>query len=351
MVRRLLRNGLGLTLPATLVALAGAVLWQGTWPGLGILLLLAPIPAAATLAAVASGVLHAHGLHRRALLGPVYGSLLAGAILLSAPVQGLALAAVLCSFEVARALGLGWHAARILGPEEGRAPLAADLLAWPGRKALANLTAAAFASVNLLVDVLFASRLPVGGVTQVEYASRLWNVVPLLLSGHVLLLHARHSRGAARGTTAPGDAAAKAAGWHRDAWVVGGLGLALSVVLAAAAPWVVDLLYGFGRLGAEQREVLARLLRAYLLGAGPFLAGIVYIRALTATGRQWPVAAVAAFGMLTNVALDALLVARFEIYGIGLATSLTYLVNTAALAWIATRGGPPTSPETSPPPV
>lgn len=324
---RLARHALALVLPATALGLLGSSLWTGRFEPLALALLL-PMPVLATVAALRGGLLHAHGRHGRAYLGALYGSLAGGAALALAPLTVLGLVAVPVSFEAGRLVGLAAHTRGLVPPRPPRvAPLPVGLDAWPGRNALLYAVAAFGSAMNLLVDLFFAGRLPPGSVSQVEYASRLWYGVPLLLSGHLTLFHARLSRRAAAGVP-------NARFVHRAALGLGAAGLVLSLVLVLAAPLLIDVLYGFGRLGDTQRGSLARLFQGYLAGAGVFLGGIAYVRALSASGEAAALATVALSGVVVNALLNLLLIRAFGLVGIGLATSATYLATTLAMAFV-----------------
>jgi peptidoglycan biosynthesis protein MviN/MurJ (putative lipid II flippase) len=328
--RRLVRHAVVVVVPITLAGLVVSSLWVGRFEPAAVALLL-PMPILATLASLRSGLLHAHGRHARAYLGPLWGSLAGGLALVAAPLSVVGLIAVPVSFEAGRLAGMALHTRGLLPPRrEAAAAPPASLDAWPARNALLYAVAAFGSSLNLLVDLFFAGRLPAGAVSQVEYASRLWQAVPLLLSGHVTLFHARWSRDAAAGEARP-------AAVHRAALALAAAGLAASAVLIVAAPFLIDLFYGFGRLGAEQRDSLARLLQVYLGGAWVFLAGIAYVRALSASGRAAPLAAVAMGGVAVNASLNLLLIPHLGLHGIGAATALTYLATTLTMAALAGR--------------
>ena len=330
--RRLKLRGLAVVVPVTAAALAAAAVVSG-YRDPTIVLLLAPAPAFAALAAVDAGVLNARGRHVRAALGPAYGGLAGALVLALLPRAGWALAAVLTAFEAGRWAGLRLHAGAS-DPAARRRPLPSALLGWATREAVLQIAAVALVALNPLVDVLFARRLAPGSVTLLEYGSRLWYVVPLLLSGHLTIFHARFSRRAS-GETATGPST------HRSAAGLGLAALVLSLAIAAAAPALVDLLYGFGRLGGGERDRLARVLQAYLVGAGPFLAGVVYVRALTALGRSRAVVVAAGVSVAANVGLDALFVVYWGLTGLALATSATFLLNALAVAaaFVLTTGG------------
>jgi peptidoglycan biosynthesis protein MviN/MurJ (putative lipid II flippase) len=114
------------------------------------------------------------------------------------------------------------------------------------------------------------------------------------------------------------------------------LGLAavgVSLVVIASSDFIIDLLYGFGKMNESARMKLADLLVCYLVGTGPFLGGLVYVRALSSEGRIAVITGIAAIGVMVNIGSNAVLIKFFGLNGIGLATSLTYGINTLLLGY------------------
>jgi putative peptidoglycan lipid II flippase len=331
MRRGLRRYGLLAIAPLGLLALA-ATAWATGYGDPVVLAILAPAPAFGLLGAVETGLLNARGRHVAAALGPAYGAAAGALGLALLPVSGRALAAVLLLFEVGRWAGLALSARPLHAAADAARALPRQILAWAARGAWLQALAVSLVAVNPLVDALFARQLATGSVTLIEYGGRLWNAVPLLLSGHMMLFHERLSRASSRGAASDG-------GLHRSAAAMGAVGVALALVAIAVVPFAVEIVYSLGRLGDEERAILARLLQAYLLGAGPFVAGVAYTRAMTARGRSREVVAAVTVGLVANVVFNALFIARWGVVGIALSTSLAYLLNTLVLAALAARRG------------
>lgn len=337
LARGLISRALAVLLPLTAMALFVAREIHGNG-GIRLLAVLMPVPCLAAVSAVRTGELNALGKYRAAVLGPLYGSLLSIPFVWLLPRIPESFALVLLLFEVGRAMGLSLHKRSY--PAQGSSTKEAEtrlLLKWALRGASLQSLASFCAALNPMVDVLFARILQTGAITHVEYANRLWNMVPLLLSGHLVIAYGRMSRRAAVGAVSPRAV-------HTQALKLGAAALAISLLAILLAPRIVELLYGFGNMDAANRARLGRLLACYLAGAGPFMASLVYVRALSAEGRIRIIAAVSGASVFINILMDLWLIQLFGLRGIGLATSMTYLINAVALrilyqrsaAWLGT---------------
>jgi peptidoglycan biosynthesis protein MviN/MurJ (putative lipid II flippase) len=286
-----------------------------SWP---VLMMMTPIPVFAALSAQYIGFLNAEARHGAAAISPLYGSLLAAPAVFVLPLAPWSLVTVLMLFELGRTAGMRAH----LVGSQGRAAevtrgAARSIAAWAAANA-AWQTAGAFSMGMIpLVDAMFAKTLAASAVTSVEYAGRLWNLAPLLFTGYLTLAYAQMSR----------TAAAQPLDKRGIRILAVRLGLAaflVSLVAIALSRPLIDLLYGAGVMDNAARENLANLLSCYLIGAGPFVASLVYARALSAEGRVRLMAIGATLNALVNLAGDATLIKLYGLSGIGLATSATY---------------------------
>jgi putative peptidoglycan lipid II flippase len=327
LLRVLVRRAIVFVAPASiLILLVTSRVYRDT--AMGLIAFLAPMPVLAALSSIHMGVLNSEGKYRRALLGPLYGSLVGMPLIFLLPPSTYSLACILLLFEFGRATGLWLHAGhhyRVSERNEG--PVAERLIVWASRAALFQAVGSFLLALNPMVDVLFASTLGTGAVTNVEYANRLWNAVPLLLSGQLMLVYAVMSRAASHGQIDRRQV-------HLNALKLGAVASALSIVAIAFSGVVIDLLYGFGKMEKANLNTLADLLRCYLIGAGPFLAGLVYVRALSAEGRTKIMRNVATVSVLVNIVLNIVLIRAYGLNGIGLATSIAYSINTILLAFL-----------------
>jgi O-antigen/teichoic acid export membrane protein len=92
-------------------------------------------------------------------------------------------------------------------------------------------------------------------------------------------------------------------------------------------------------MAPDVRASLAGLLGWYLAGTAPYIAGMVYVRALSAEGRSGVLTSVAAFGVMFFGLMTAPLVAWIGLDGVGLATSTVSFANAMLLAGLYHRGG------------
>lgn len=325
LLRVLTRRALLLVVPIALAISVFALQFvKGATPGLACLLV--PMPVLASLSAIKVGVLNAEGKHRLALLGPLYGGLLSLPVLYLIPRSGYSLAIVLLLFELGRAGGLWLH--KVSRHLESNLDVreVGDLISWATRGARLQAIGSFLMALNPFVDVLFANLTGIGAVTKVEYANRLWNIVPLLLSGQLIIAYAHMSRTASRSRLDYKQV-------HRKAVTLGLAAVGVSLVVIASSDFIIDLLYGFGKMNESARMKLADLLVCYLVGTGPFLGGLVYVRALSSEGRIAVITGIAAIGVMVNIGSNAVLIKFFGLNGIGLATSLTYGINTLLLGY------------------
>jgi peptidoglycan biosynthesis protein MviN/MurJ (putative lipid II flippase) len=147
------------------------------------------------------------------------------------------------------------------------------------------------------------------------------------LSGHLTLAYAAMSREASTNHLIKRSV-------HAQALKLGAVASAISVVVILASDFIINVLYGFGKMDEFSRKTLSNLLSCYLLGAGPFLGGLVYVRALSSEGRVNIITNIAGFSVIANIILNLILISAFGLNGIGLATSFTYMCNTILLGYM-----------------
>ena len=326
LLRALNRRAAGFVGLAMILVLLAA--WQiNDHSGLGVMILLAPMPLLAAFSSINIGVLNAEGKHRQAVLGPLYGGLISIPLVFVLPSSAYSLASVLLMFELGRAFGLWLQRSRYKPSGSHEAFEADSLISWASRGAKLQAIGSLLLALNPLIDVLFANYLGTGAVTKIEYANRLWNIVPLLFSGQITIAYAGMSRMASRNHLDYKRV-------HTTALKLGSMAALLSLVVIALSSLIVDMLYGFGKMAEVDRATLTQLLVCYLIGTGPFVGSLVYVRGLSSEGRIDIITSVAGFGVLINIASNALLIRLFGLNGIGLATSITYSTNALLLAYL-----------------
>ena len=237
-------------------------------------------------------------------------------VLLSAPRTPIMLAFTLLAYEACSTLGL-WAMARqfLLGPRDSQPGVISELTKTAMSGARMQMLGSLLAALNPLICILFARTLEPGSVTMVEYAGRLWNMVPLLFSGSLMLFYSQRSRAESR--QQPGKTAT-----HAVARNLGLVALAFSIVAIAFSRDIIDLIYGFGKMDEGERSVLAGLFSMYLLGAGAYVAGLVYVRSISAMRKVHIIALAAGLGVVLIIPLNLVMIRYFALEGIGVASSM-----------------------------
>ena len=321
--RMLLLWALKWVVPISLTTLLISFLWLGeaSWH---VALILLPLPWLSTSSVVFQGILNAQGRYHLAALGPLFGALIA-APLFFLPASAITLAMILVAIEVGRFMALGV----LVYPQLSSQPARQNhesLMGWAVQGAIWQALGSLCAALNALVNTLVASQLGEGSVTQIEYASRLWNMVPLLFSGPLTLIHAGFSRVAV-------STALSVFRIHRMALLFLVAAIAVGGAFHLVAFWIADLLYGHGRMDTETIHALADTLGIYLLCAIPVIPGLVYVRALSAQGRTRLIAIAAIVAVPLNIVCTLILVPIVGQSGIPLSVLCVLSLNTAILVY------------------
>ncbi len=304
--------------PTTLVALVLTLFVTHGVP-MNVTLLLLPIPLLAVLSAIFVGLMNAEGKHKGASLGPLYGAFFSflPLYLMSPTMTSLALTLLL--FEIGRILGLFISLGRSHYSRQDEHENANGLFIWALRGSRWQAVGSFLMALNPLIAVYFARTLGEGAVTSVEYASRLWNLIPLVFSGHLTIAYARMSQLAASNEF-------EFRSVHNLAAKTGLAGLILCLLSIIIVPGAIELAYGAGKLGVQARAEVVVILKAYLWGAAPFVAGMIYVRAISAQGRAQILTRVAAVTILVNTAILAVLINWLGVAAVGFAASATQII-------------------------
>lgn len=294
------------------------------------------------LVALVSGVLNGLSHFAAAAAAPVLFNALAMVALLTltpfvaTPAHALAWGILASGFLQ---LALVWWAARAAGMALNPARRLRLDATERGvlRRMLPGVFGAGVTQLNLAVDVIIASLLPVGAVSFLYYADRLMQL-PLSVVG------------AAIGTALLPLLAAQLAGGqslsaHRSQNRALEFSLALTlpaaIALAILALPMVAVLFERGAFGPEATAETARVLLAYAFG----LIAFVLVKALTpaffARGDTTTPVLIGLVTVAANLLLNLLFLwsSALGAAGIALATSLAAWGNAAALAWLLARGG------------
>ena len=266
-------------------------------------------------------LLNVQGKTHASAMAPLAGMVVAAVVLLVASQGGYWLALVLVAYELGRYVWLVLAAKELSMARGCRISVKAsghelelgnyrELIVW-------QLLAGLLMGLVPLINLYFANHIGHGAITMVEYVSRLWNLAPLLLSGPLTYLSLALSRMAAENDIKP-------AFLHRNALSLFGLGALIVMPLVVFRMPFIDFLYGVSGLSHSQRQDMADLLALFLLGAPLYVAGLAYVRALSACGCS----NLAALVCLVNVSVAFgvnHIYASWGLKGIGLGHVAMYL--------------------------
>lgn len=283
------------------------------------LLILAPIPILSSISSLYIGVLNSIDKHKFAVMSPIYGSVISIPIIFFVPTTAIGLAIVLLVFEIGRVIGLGIHSNGLKKINDIDLTKMRDLISDVTKNGKWQVMGSLFMGASVYVDILFANTLEVGSITSVEYASRLWNLIPLLFAGYIVTSYANMSKMASIQSL-------KDTYVYSTATKVGIAAAILSLLLILVRDPLISFIYSFGEMSLYDRKGIADLMACYILGAAPFLVGLVYVRALSAKGEVRTIAIVSFINMIANIILNFIFIRYWNILGIGLATSFTYLL-------------------------
>jgi putative peptidoglycan lipid II flippase len=195
------------------------------------------------------------------------------------------------------------------------------------------LTGQALMSVTPIVDQFFAAHLGMGAIARFAYANRI--LILVLSLGATTVTRATlpvFSQAEARG------------GGHLEAvgrrWLVllALLGALAAIVGWIGAPWAVKILFERGAFGSAETGTVTLILR-YGLGQLPFyFASLVLVSLLVSQRKYGVLSVIAGVNLVTKIAGNAMLVPRFGVSGLMLATSLM-LAGSCLLLMLAVFAG------------
>jgi peptidoglycan biosynthesis protein MviN/MurJ (putative lipid II flippase) len=287
----------------------------------GVIALLLPIPFLACISSFSANFLNAHDKFRQAVLGPVFGTIGSVLVITLLPVSSTVLALALLSYEAGSAGGL-WIIARPISARQGKGDCeqVREVTHWAMNGARMQVAGSLFAALNPMINIMFANSIGPGSVATVEYANRLWNFVPLLFSGSLMIFYSQRSRAESR------QDERDSGNTHAVAIYLGVIALVFSLAVIFGSTDIINLIYGRGNMTAVDKSALAHLLSMYLLGSSAYIAGLVYVRAISALGKVYILTQAAALSVLLNLLFNLIMIHFFGLSGIGIAVSLTNIV-------------------------
>jgi len=282
--------------------------------------LLCPIPLFGALASFKAGVLNASDKFRVAMLGPLFGGMLSVPYIFLSSRSIYSLSISLLLFEVGKVVGLYIFKDLTYGGVSRKSEQGATIIRWGSKNAKWQIIGSFVFSMVFLVDVFFASCMEVGSISMVEYANKLWNIVPLLFTGHIAISYASMSKRFNKDENINYIV-------NNIAIKYGVLAFVISLLLILLSPEIVSILYQFGNFNPKELHIFSGLLQCYLVGAGPYVYSLVYVRAFSTIGLLRVICIIALLAFVFNILFDVILINYYSIYGIGLATSLVYTMN------------------------
>ena len=292
-----------------------------------------------SLAALFSGVLNSIGRFAAAAFAPIILNLVLVTTLLFASLHPVTPAHALSwGVFAAGILQLAWVAVAARRNGMGlrlRRPRLTARLKRLFRLMLPGAIGSGVYQINLVIDTLFASLLPVGAVSYLFYADRL-NQLPLGIIGVaigtvILPLLSRQLRGGQDGAAA-----------HTQNRAIE-MGLLLTLPAAAAlivlAQPIIQVLFERGAFGPADTAATAAALMAFSIGLPAYVLIKVLVPAFFAREDTATPVKVAAACLLANVGLILILIGPLAHVGIALATAISNWLNVALLAAILHRRG------------
>ena len=184
-------------------------------------------------------------------------------------------------------------------------------------------------STVALADQFLAARLEPGSLATLGYANRILSLFLALGSTVVAravlpVFSATHASGNAhyRGIVL------------RWAWIALGGGMLISAAGAAAAEWLVRMLFERGRFSAEDSNSVAEALRYGFLQLPFFLSSTVLVHALLGAHRRALLVPLGGLALLTKLALAWWLLPILDLNGLFVSTAGVYLVTSLAMVLI-----------------
>ena len=208
----------------------------------------------------------------------------------------------------------------------------------PGVKRVMNLMipaliGASVMQINLLVDTIFASFLPVGSLTWLYYSDRLLEF-PIGIFGvalaTVMLPHL------SREHASKSEARFSASIDWTLRWILL-IGVPATIGLMLLAGPILATLFQYGRFSAIDVQMATRSLIALSFGLVFFLAVKVLVSAFYARQNTKLPVKIAIVAMVLNVILNAILIGPLAHAGLALASALSSVFNVGALLWILLR--------------
>ena len=293
------------------------------------------------LTALVSGVLNSMGRFTAAAAAPVFFNLLSmGALFALSPFTATPAHALAWGVMVSGMvqLALVWWAAAQAGmvilPLLPRLSPAETLVL---RKMVPGLLGAGVTQLNLAVDVIIASLLPVGAVSLLYYADRVaqlpLGVIGIAISTALLPMLAAQ--------LSAGKSLSAHRSMNRGLEITLALCVPAAVALAVLAAPIMSVLFQRGAFTAADARGAGAVLVVYALGLPAFVLVKAFAPGFFARGDTRTPVVIGLLCVALNLALNLFFLATgwLGAPGIALATVASAWVNAAAMAWLLARRG------------
>jgi murein biosynthesis integral membrane protein MurJ len=176
-------------------------------------------------------------------------------------------------------------------------------------------------TLYMIVDRYFASRLPVGSISAISYGGMIQGLMSLIIVTPLTVFLAKVSRLVAESPEEAGCVV------RQTIALVVAYSLPMGFISASAAKPIISVVYGWGNFGYNSVNMTAICLAGYNIGLVFVVAGLVlyrYAQAQQRLGRM-----IHLFYVLVGIGalLDWLMVGRWGLWGLALATSITNMLS------------------------
>lgn len=286
-----------------------------------------------SLCAMIGGMLNALDKFAVFAVAPVLFNIVQIIMLLVAflfPTPGHALAWAVLISGVLQFIWMAWSLRRLGWVLKLVKPILSEKIRQLLRLMGPGLIGASAVQINLLVDTIIASTLPIGAVSYLYYADRL-NQLPLGLIGTAVgtaLLPKLAQRIAQNNPAASNHLFNRALEWT---WL---LTLPCAVALGVLAQPLVAVLFERGAFQIEATRATAYALQAYAIGLPAFVGIKVLSTALYAQQDTKTPVIITLICVVINIVLCLLFIEKLQHTGIALATSIAGWIQLTILGWM-----------------
>jgi putative peptidoglycan lipid II flippase len=187
-------------------------------------------------------------------------------------------------------------------------------------------------ALYMVIDRYFASRLPSGSVAAISYAGNVFSILSLAATTPMLFFLARTSKA----VNSDPDLARRTV--YEAMALIMAYFLPVGIFLCSCGRPVISIVYGWGSFGAESIDMTSTALSAYCIGLVFSLMAYLISSYAVAMQRLRTIVCFSVVGIVTNTTLNWLLVQRYGLFGLALATSVSQLLSFTIYFKIILRG-------------